>query len=74
MTRTELVHTSDGSKPDVEAKKSAHGKRKLKIIGRELPDLDTDEQFQANWKISKAKEVRLLLDSHCGVWYWRDFA
>jgi len=66
MTRTEHVHKANGSKPDVEAMKSAQGKRKLKIIGRELPDLDTDEQFQANWKIPKAKEVRHILDNDCG--------
>lgn len=35
------------------------GKTKLKVIGRELPDIDTDEQFAANWKISKEKEVAL---------------
>lgn len=32
-------------------------KTRLKVIGRELPDIDTDEQFQANWKISKQREV-----------------
>lgn len=38
------------------------GKTKLKVIGRELPDIDTDEQFAANWKISKEKEEGLLVE------------
>ncbi len=37
----------------------SRGKNKLKVIGSELPDIDTDEQFAANWKITKEKEVSL---------------
>ena len=36
---------------------------KLKVIGPELPDIDTDEQFAANWKITKEKEVVSLPSS-----------
>lgn len=43
---------------DLGPKKSSQGKRKLRIIGKELPDLETDAEFQASWKITKAKEVR----------------
>ena len=39
----------------------AGGKSKLKVIGPELPDIDTDEQFAANWKISREKEVKFGL-------------
>ena len=50
--------SSSPTRKDAAAKKSMSGKRKLKIIGEELPDLESDEEFQANWKITKAKEVR----------------
>ena len=34
---------------------------KLQVFGKELPDIDTDEQFQAYWKITKAKEVKFTI-------------
>lgn len=36
-----------------------NAKGKLKVIGKEYPDIDTDDQFETNWKLSKAKEVVL---------------
>ena len=35
-------------------------KSRLKVIGKEFPDRETDDQFQTNWKISKAREVSSL--------------
>jgi len=68
---------SSPTNPEAVPRKIAPGKRKLKIIGKELPDLETDEQFQATWKITKAKEVcHIVLDrlpvSNYEAWHCRD--
>lgn len=36
----------------------------LRTIGKELPDVETDKEFETNWKITRAEEVRHNY-SHC---------
>ena len=58
MTASHASHKPSGA-PDAlgNGMGGSRGKNKLKVIGQELPDIDTDEQFAANWKITKEKEV-----------------
>lgn len=58
MTASHASHKPPGA-PDAlgNGMGGSRGKNKLKVIGQELPDIDTDEQFAANWKITKEKEV-----------------
>lgn len=64
MTGPQAARQLHGSHQQVENGTSdGKGKGRLKVIGKEFPDIDDEHQFEANWKISKGREVLSAVES-----------